>query len=284
MEQKDLISFQNVYYAYEEEAEEPAYALKNVTFSVKEGEFLFILGHNGSGKSTVAKLANGLLLPTSGVVTVDGADTKDENAQMDVRKKVGVVFQNPDNQIVASIVEEDVAFGPENLCLPREEIRARVDEALRSVDMTEKRHAETYRLSGGQKQRVAIAGVIAMRPKCIVFDEPTAMLDPKGRRAVLHTIRDLNTRFGITVILITHFMEEAAQADRILVLNDAEIALEGRPREVFSEYELLLSCGLELPDTAKLGKALQESGVPFPDGILSPDEFLEAYMRLRKDH
>lgn len=284
MEQKDLISFQNVYYAYEEEAQEPAYALKNVTFSVKEGEFLCILGHNGSGKSTVAKLANGLLLPTSGVVTVDGADTKDENAQMDVRKKVGVVFQNPDNQIVASIVEEDVAFGPENLCLPREEIRARVDEALRSVDMTEKRHTETYRLSGGQKQRVAIAGVIAMRPKCIVFDEPTAMLDPKGRRAVLQTIHDLNTRFGITVILITHFMEEAAQADRILVLNDSEIALEGRPREVFSEYELLLSCGLELPDTAKLGKALQESGVPFPDGILSPDEFLEAYMRLRKDH
>lgn len=284
MDKKEFISFRNVYYAYDEEAQPLSYALKNVSFSVREGEFLCILGHNGSGKSTIAKLMNGLLLPTSGTVTVDGCDTKNDEKQMEIRKKVGIVFQNPDNQIVASIVEEDVAFGPENLCLPREEIRIRVDDALQSVDMTEKRFAETYRLSGGQKQRVSIAGVIAMRPKCIVFDEPTAMLDPKGRKAVMETIRELNTRYHISVILITHFMEEASSADRIIVLNDAEVALQGTPYEVFSHYELLTSCGLELPDTAKLCNVLKQKGVQLPQGILTQQDFINAYLSLWKDN
>ncbi len=283
MERKDLLSFQQVRFTYDEEAGTRP-ALQGISFTVKEGEFLCMLGHNGSGKSTVAKLANALLVPDSGTVLVDGADTKDPEKQLEIRKTVGIVFQNPDNQIVASIVEEDVAFGPENLCLPPEEIRRRVDDALRAVDMYDYRLQETYRLSGGQKQRVAIAGMIAMRPKCVIFDEPTAMLDPKGRRSILGTIKALNREFGLTVVLITHFMEEAAAADRVIVLDDGNILLEGTPREVFSHTDTLVSSGLEAPDTAKLCYELNRRGVPMPADVLTENEFTGAFLKLLKEN
>ncbi len=283
MNQKTLLTFDHVWFSYgEEEKEAPAYAVKDVSFTVQEGEFLVILGHNGSGKSTIAKLCNSIFIPTRGKVTVAGMDTSLPENEIEVRKRVGVVFQNPDNQIVASIVEEGVAFGPENLALPQKELRARVDEALKAVGMYDRRFSETHRLSGGQKQRVAIAGIIAMRPSCIVLDEPTAMLDPKGRADVLRTVTTLNKEYGITVILITHFMEEAAGADRVMIVNNAQIVADDTPRNIFSNREQLLACGLELPDTARLCAAIQQSGVRFRDDILTEEEFVAEIVKRTK--
>ncbi len=274
MDNNVLLSFDHVWFSYDEENKTPAYAVKDVSFTVDKGEFLVILGHNGSGKSTIAKLCNSIFVPAKGTVTVDGLNTSEPENEIAVRKKVGLVFQNPDNQIVASIVEEDVAFGPENLAIPPDEIRARVDEALKAVGMYERRFSETHRLSGGQKQRVAIAGIIAMRPACIVLDEPTAMLDPKGRADVLNTIKKLNREHGITIILITHFMEEAIGADRVMIADNGAIAAEGTPREIFSGRDRLIKSGLTLPDTTRLCVAIQNSGVPFRTDLLTEEEFI----------
>lgn len=238
---ENIIEFQNVSFRYEaDESEKPLpLCVEHVNLNIKKGDFVAVLGHNGSGKSTLAKLSNSILIPESGRVLVDGVDTADESLSYDIRRTVGVVFQNPDNQIVASIVEEDVAFGPENLGVPPDELRRRVDDALKAVGMYEYRHHEPHKLSGGQKQRVAIAGMIAMLPECIVLDEPTAMLDPKGRKEVMDTVRRLNRERGMTVVFITHFMEEAATADRVVVMDNAKILLDGTPQAVFSKAELL---------------------------------------------
>lgn len=278
-----LLAFDHVSFSYDEEEDNAAYAVKEISFTVQKGEFVCILGHNGSGKSTIAKLANSLYLPSSGKVTVDGMDTSDEKNEIEVKKTVGVVFQNPDNQIVASIVEEDVAFGPENLCLDPKEIRSRVDDALKAVGMYELRFHETHRLSGGQKQRVAIAGIIAMRPRCIVLDEPTAMLDPKGRKAVLDTVTRLNKEFGISIVLITHFMEETVNADRIIVVNNGRIEAQGSPREIFEQRNMLINCGLELPDTAKLCEKLKQKNIMLKEGILTEDELIEEIEKYAKN-
>lgn len=265
-----MIRLHNVSFTYETE-DTPKPALSNVTMQVHRGEFLAVLGHNGSGKSTLAKLFNAILTPTEGQVLVDGMDTADETKVQEIRRKVGMVFQNPDNQIVATIVEDDVAFGPENLGVPPKEIRERVDEALKAVGMYEFRHHEPHKLSGGQKQRVAVAGIIAMRTDCIVFDESTAMIDPKGRREVMDTIHRLNRDFGITVVLITHFMDEAVQADRVIVMDGGTIAAEGKPEAVFADESFLQRMGLELPPAAKLASMLRKSGVDLPKGILTPE-------------
>ena len=240
-------------------------ALKSVNLSVKEGEYISVLGHNGSGKSTLAKLLNLILIPTSGKIFIDGEDVSDENLSEDqvfeVRKKIGMVFQNPDNQIVATVVEEDVAFGVENLGLPREEIRRRVVSALNVVGMQDYARHAPHKLSGGQKQRVAIAGIIAMRPRVIIFDESTAMLDPTGRKAVIEIMEKLNREENITVINITHYMEEAARADRVIVINDGEMVLDGTAKEVFAEVDLLHRIGLESPQSTELVKKLKEAGL-----------------------
>ena len=246
--------------------------LKSVDFTVKKGEFVAVLGHNGSGKSTLAKHFNAVLKPTSGRVLVDGIDTADETKLLEIRQRVGMVFQNPDNQIVATIVEEDVAFGLENLGVEPKEIRRRVDEALRKVDMVEYYRHSPHQLSGGQKQRVAIAGIIAMRPDCIVLDEPTAMLDPRGRREVLSTVRELNRENGITVILITHYMDEAVKADRVVVVDEGKILLEGTPKEVFRNVELLKNVGLDVPQVTELAYELRKEGIDIPDDILTEEE------------
>ncbi|MBE6811838.1 MAG: energy-coupling factor transporter ATPase [Ruminococcaceae bacterium] len=274
MENK-LLEFQNVTYSYEEEG--PA-ALQGVSFSVEKGEFVVILGHNGSGKSTIAKLSNSIYLPNEGKVFVNGMDTAEDENEMNCRKTVGVVFQNPDNQIVASIVEEDVAFGPENLCIPQKELRVRVDEALHSVGMYDYRHHETHKLSGGQKQRVAIAGILAMKPQCIVLDEPTAMLDPKGRREVMKAVQKLNREEGITVLFITHFMEEAVDADRVMVVDDGKILLDGTPAEIFRQSDLLKKVGLDVPEVARLAAMLRENGVELGD-VLTEEAFLQAFAK-----
>ncbi|MDR1734355.1 MAG: energy-coupling factor transporter ATPase [Oscillospiraceae bacterium] len=259
-----FIEFQDVTYAYAaEEGQIPTPAVKHISLEVNAGQFIALLGANGSGKSTCAKLCNGLLLPDAGKVLVDGMDTAAEENIFDIRRRVGMVFQNPDNQIVAAIVEDDVAFGPENLAIPPKEIHERVEESLRAVGMWALRHAEPYKLSGGQKQRVAIAGALAMRGDCIVFDESTAMLDPRGRREVMETIHTLH-REGKTILLITHFMEEALQADRVLVMQEGEITADGTPREVFSRTAYLREAGLELPPAAKLSEALQTVLPAFP--------------------
>jgi len=270
-----LLEFQNVTYSYEEEG--PA-ALQGVSFSVEKGEFVVILGHNGSGKSTIAKLSNSIYLPNEGKVFVNGMDTAEDENEMNCRKTVGVVFQNPDNQIVASIVEEDVAFGPENLCIPQKELRVRVDEALHSVGMYDYRHHETHKLSGGQKQRVAIAGILAMKPQCIVLDEPTAMLDPKGRREVMKAVQKLNREEGITVLFITHFMEEAVDADRVMVVDDGKILLDGTPAEIFRQSDLLKKVGLDVPEVARLAAMLRENGVELGD-VLTEEAFLQAFAK-----
>ncbi len=246
--------------------------LKSIDFTVKKGEFVAVLGHNGSGKSTLAKQFNAVLKPTSGRVLVDGIDTADETKLLEIRQRVGMVFQNPDNQIVATIVEEDVAFGLENLGVEPKEIRRRVDEALRKVDMVEYYRHSPHQLSGGQKQRVAIAGIIAMRPDCIVLDEPTAMLDPRGRREVLSTVRELNRENGITVILITHYMDEAVKADRVVVVDEGKILLEGTPKEVFRNVELLKNVGLDVPQVTELAYELRKEGIDIPDDILTEEE------------
>lgn len=278
MENKHLLDFQNVFYTYDEE-DKDSFAVKDISFTVDKGEYVVILGHNGSGKSTIAKLSNSIFVPSEGKVFVDGMDTADEKNEFKIREKVGVVFQNPDNQIVASIVEEDVAFGPENLGIPPKTIRERVDNALKAVGMYDYRLHETHRLSGGQKQRVAIAGMIAMLPECIVFDEPTAMLDPRGRREVINTARKLNSE-GMSIVLITHFMEEAVFADKVIVVDGGRILAEGTPSEIFSKTEMLISCGLDVPDTVKLSLLLKEKGVPIEGLPLTEEELTEEYLRI----
>ena len=270
-----IIELKNVSFVYDTQEEQKP-ALQNVSLDVRRGEFLAVIGHNGSGKSTFAKLLNAILLPTEGQVLVEGMDTADEDLVYEIRRRVGMVFQNPDNQIVATIVEDDVAFGPENLGVPPAEIRQRVDDALRAVGMYDFRGAEPHKLSGGQKQRVAVAGVIAMRTDCIIFDESTAMIDPKGRREVLETAKRLCREMGITVVMITHFMEEAVQADRVVVLDSGRVAAEGVPSEVFADSALLRRTGLELPFAAKLAGEIRAAGVPLPDGLLTPESVADA--------
>ena len=269
-----MITTENLRFKYS--GEDEGEILDGVSINVRKGEFLAILGHNGSGKSTLAKHFNAILLPTGGTVYVDGMDTADETLLYEIRRTTGMVFQNPDNQLVASIVEEDVAFAPENLGIEPEEIRKRVDEALRQVDMYDYRFHAPHLLSGGQKQRVAIAGVIAMRPRCIVLDEPTAMLDPAGRREVIDTITRLRRENGISVILITHHMIEGIGADKIYVMNDGEIAFSGTPSEVFSKPDGLRELGLTVPDTVLLLSELRNAGLRIPEGALTVQDCAEA--------
>ena len=281
MTENGFINAQDVMFAYEpEEGREPRNVLDGVTISIQRGEFVALLGHNGSGKSTMAKMFNAMLLPTEGKVFVDGMDTVDEAVLYEIRRRVGLVLQNPDNQLVASVVEEDVAFGPENLGIPPEEIRVRVDEALKAVGMYDFRLNAPYKLSGGQKQRIAIAGIIAMQPDCIVLDEPTAMLDPRGRSEVLETIHRLNEEKGITVVLITHYMDEAVQAGRVIVMDGGHVLLEGGPREVFSQVELLKKHQLDVPQATELTYRLQGMGFPMPCTLTTEEcvEALAAYL------
>ena len=263
------IEIQAAAYRYEDDGPE---AVDHVTLSIPRGSFVAVLGHNGSGKSTLAKLMNALYLPAEGRVLVCGLDTAQEEHLWDVRKHAGMVFQNPDNQIVATVVREDVAFGLENLGVPQPEMLPRIDEALNAVKMTEYAAAAPHMLSGGQKQRVAVAGVLAMRPEVMILDEATAMLDPSGREEVFSTVRKLNREKGITVVWITHFMEEAAQSDRVVVLHHGAIAMDGTPREVFSRVEEVKALGLDVPPMAELAEMLKEGGLPLPAGILTVDD------------
>lgn len=282
---EDIITVDNLIFEYtDEDTGEKNRVLDNVSLNVKEGEFLAVLGHNGSGKSTLAKHFNAILLPTDGRVFVDGIDTSDESRLFDIRRRVGMVFQNPDNQMVATIVEEDVAFAPENLGVPREEIRERVDNALETVGMTAfKRHAP-HMLSGGQKQRVAIAGVLAMQPEILVMDEPTAMLDPNGRAEVIQTIKKLNREMGMTVILITHYMDEAVQADRVIVVDSGHISMEGTPRDIFPQVDRLVDLGLDTPQSTYLIYMLNKLGLDFNPRVLNDKECAEEIIkRLKKN-
>jgi energy-coupling factor transport system ATP-binding protein len=278
----NMVVCKDLLYIYAEEEENSGkVAVNNINLEVKKGEFLVVLGRNGSGKSTLAKHINALLLPSGGQVFVDGLDTSIVSEVWNIRNKAGMVFQNPDNQIVATIVEEDVAFGPENLGIEPKEIRKRVDEALKTVDMLEyKRHAP-HLLSGGQKQRIAIAGILAMRPDCIVFDEPTAMLDPIGRKEVIRTIKEINEEYGITIILITHFMEEAAQADRIIVMDEGNIIMQGIPREIFSQVSEMKKIGLDVPQVTELAYELKKSGIEIDTDILTINEMVSVLCQLR---
>ena len=271
-----IISIENLVFTYEE-AEEPT--LRGIDLEIEEGSFVAVLGHNGSGKSTLAKHLNGILLPTSGRVLVDGMDTRDEDRLLDIRHTVGMVFQNPDNQIVANVVEDDVAFGPENMGVEPKEIRRRVDEALTSVQMYEYRNHAPHLLSGGQKQRVAIAGILAMKPRCIVLDEPTAMLDPVGRGEVLDTIHRLNRQEGITVILVTHHMEECIEADRLLVMSQGSVIMDGSPKELFPRVEDMEKAHLGVPDTTRLLYALGKEGIDLPLDALTTEECAQALLK-----
>ncbi len=273
------IKVNDLYFEYKDE-EKVFPVLKDINLKVEKGEFVAVLGHNGSGKSTLAKHFNAILMPTSGKVFVGEYDTSSEDNLFSIRQHVGMVFQNPDNQIVATIVEEDVAFALENLGVEPNEIRRRVDEALKMVGMYEYREHAPHQLSGGQKQRVAIAGILAMRPDCIVLDEPTAMLDPKGREEVLTTVRKLNEEFNTTVIMITHYMDEAVKADRVVVIDDGKILLDDTPKAVFSEVELLKKVGLDVPQVTELIYELKKEGISLPDGILTEDECVKAIMGL----
>lgn len=267
------------YIRYDEEDEKEAavlHAVKNVDLDVQPGQFIAVLGHNGSGKSTLAKHMNALLVPTEGTMWIDEMDTLDEKNTLKIRKKAGMVFQNPDNQIIASVVEEDVGFGPENLGIPTEKIWERVDEALRMTGMAAYRKHSPNRLSGGQKQRVAIAGVMAMHPKCIILDEPTAMLDPNGRKEVLDAVKMLNKAEGITVILITHYMEEVVDADRVYVMDDGNLVMQGTPREIFTHVEQLKSLRLDVPQVTLLAHELGKKGISGMEGILTIEELVEA--------
>lgn len=278
----NIISVVDLEFAYSnEEEEQPSpLVLKRVSLEVPKGQFVAILGHNGSGKSTLAKHFNAILLPSGGKVYVAGIDTSDNERLFDIRQRVGMVFQNPDNQIVATVVEEDVAFAPENMGVPSEEIRVRVDDALKAVDMYEYREHAPHQLSGGQKQRVAVAGIIAMLPECIVLDEPTAMLDPRGRKEIISTIRKLNKELDITIVLITHYMDEAAKADRVVVMDNGEIIIDGKPREVFSQVERMKSVGLDVPQVTELAHELIREGIDIPPQIIDEDEFADAIVRL----
>jgi energy-coupling factor transport system ATP-binding protein len=280
-ENQTMIECNNVIYKYDSSDKDGSgAAVDGVQLNIKKGEFVVILGRNGSGKSTIAKHMNALLLPSGGKVYVDGLDTQNPDNLWAIRKDTGMVFQNPDNQIVATIVEEDVAFGPENIGIEPHEIRKRVDESLKRVNMYDYRRNAPHLLSGGQKQRVAIAGILAMRPKCIVLDEPTAMLDPSGRKEVISTIKELNTEFGITIVLITHFMEEAAEADRVIVMDKGKIVMEGTPREIFSKVDIMKKIGLDVPQMTELAYDLQKSGVKISTEILTIDEMVNALCQL----
>ena len=276
MVQADNLSFEYIRRNEEGEVESISKAIDGVSMTITKGDFVAILGHNGSGKSTLAKHINALLAPTEGTLIVDGMDTSDEGNIWKVRQKAGMVFQNPDNQIIASVVEEDVAFGPENIGIPTEKILKRVTESLEAVGMTKYRHHSPNKLSGGQKQRVAIAGIMAMHPDCIVLDEPTAMLDPKGRQEVIKTVRKLNKEEGITVILITHYMEEVIDADKVIVMDYGKIVMQGTPKEIFSEVEKVKGYRLDVPQVTELAYELRKEGVDIPADILSAEEFVEA--------
>ena len=284
---KSILKTDKLVYEYKELDEEGnvegvSRAIDGVDIDVQKGDFVAILGHNGSGKSTLAKHINGMLFPTGGTVWVDGLDTGQEENIWEVRQRAGMVFQNPDNQIIGQIVEEDVGFGPENLGVPTEEIWERVEESLRAVGMYEFRKHSPNHLSGGQKQRVSIAGVLAMQPMCIVLDEPTAMLDPSGRKEVVRAVRDLNKTKGITVLLITHYMEEIVHADKVYVMDKGRIAMTGTPREIFSEVDKLKDLRLDLPQVTLLAHELKEQGLELPDGILTVEELTEALLALKK--
>lgn len=274
-----IIKGEDISYKYSES--DLVFAVKNVNLEVKKGEFLAILGRNGSGKSTIAKNFNGLFIPTEGVILVDNIDTRDEEKIWDIRQNVGMVFQNPDNQIVATVVEEDVAFGPENLGVPSEEIRNRVDSALNKVKMFEYKRNAPHLLSGGQKQRVAIAGILAMEPQCIIFDEATSMLDPSGRKEIMDIMKKLNRDLGITIITITHYMNEAAEADRIIVMDKGEIRLQGTPREIFQNVEEIKKMGLDVPQMTELAFELKKEGISINKDILSIDEMVRELCQLR---
>ncbi len=263
----------------EENIEEVDRAIDGLDVDVEKGSFVAILGHNGSGKSTLAKHINAILVPTEGTVWVSDMDTADESKVWEIRKRAGMVFQNPDNQIIGNVVEEDVGFGPENIGVPTDDIWKRVDESLEAVGMTAYRYKSPNKLSGGQKQRVAIAGVMAMRPECIVLDEPTAMLDPNGRKEVIRTVRELNQKEGITVLLITHYMEEVVHADRVIVMDEGKIVMDGTPREIFSRVDELKKYRLDVPQVTELAYELRRGGADMPEGILSLDEFVESFMK-----
>lgn len=281
----DMIQTEKLVFEYEKRDEEgnvigKSRAIDEVDIDVKEGQFIAVLGHNGSGKSTFAKHMNAILVPTEGTMWVNGMDTKDPDKLWDVRQSAGMVFQNPDNQIIGTVVEEDVGFGPENLGVPTEEIWKRVEESLKAVGMIEYRSHSPNKLSGGQKQRVAIAGVIAMEPKCIVLDEPTAMLDPAGRKEVLRTVQELRRKKHVTVILITHYMDEVVDADKIFVMDHGRVVMEGTPREIFSRVDELKRYRLDVPQATILADELKKRGVPLPDGILRKEELVEALCQL----
>ncbi len=272
-----VVDIKKVEFLYEDTEETGgSRVLKDVSLQVRRGEFLAVLGHNGSGKSTLAKHLNAILIPEKGKVMVEGLDTSDESLLFDIRQRVGMVFQNPDNQLVATIVEEDVAFAPENLGVPQKEIRERVDYALDAVNMTEYKDHAPHMLSGGQKQRIAIAGILAMKPDVLVMDEPTAMLDPAGRREIMETVKKLNREERMTVVMITHFMEEAAQADRVVVMDHGKILMEGTPREVFSRVDEIKKIGLDVPQATELMHLLKKSGLNFETDILTADECVNA--------
>ncbi len=277
-----ILQAKNLRFRYDTAAQPPVYALDGVSVGVKRGEFVAVLGANGCGKSTLAKHFNAILLPESGTVTVEGMDTADDDKLYDIRQKVGMVFQNPDNQIVATVVEEDVAFALENLGVPTEEMRRRIDDAMKMAGIYELRERAPHHHSGGQKQRGAIAGVIAMRPDCLILDEATAMLDPRGREQVMQTIRHLNRDMGITVVAITHYMEEAAQADRVLVMSAGKVVLEGTPKEVFSRTDEVRALHLDVPQAAELRDELAKAGLALPEGIIDEGECAQALYELLK--
>ncbi|MEE0945484.1 MAG: energy-coupling factor transporter ATPase [Acutalibacteraceae bacterium] len=276
----NIIDIKNIYYEYS--GDNVTHVLNDFSLSIERGSFTVILGHNGSGKSTLAKLMNGLFKPLKGEVTVDGISTLDSEKEIEIKRRVGLVFQNPDNQLVSSIVEEDVAFGPENLGFSPQEIRNRVNEALKKVNMYDYRTSAPHNLSGGQKQRVAIAGVLAMTPECIVLDEPTAMLDPQGRKEVMEALVNLNKNHNITIVLITHFMDEAQFADRVIVMNSGNITGDDTPKQIFSQIKILKEAGLSIPQTTELLEILRNNGIDVPKGIISVDECVDVLNEILK--